>query len=363
MSNNRRWFTTQLLQWYQPTARPLPWKGIKNPYFIWLSEIILQQTRVEQGLPYYIRFTTQYPTVIALANAPEDAVLKLWQGLGYYSRARNLHASAKIIAQQYQGVFPSTYSEILALKGVGEYTAAAIASFAYGLDYAVLDGNVYRVLARCFGIETPMDSSQGKKEFKKLADSLLPQGQAALYNQSIMDFGATLCLPKNPNCSLCPLQSKCKALATQKIALLPIKTKKVKYKKRYFYYLIINTPKGIYWRQRGGNDIWQKLYDFPLIELPQLHPKEELMAEIQKHENWNRWFANQKVEILNISDLKKQTLSHQKITVFFVEVFYKGDLEKVFNKEKDKFVLSERKKILTFGVPKIIANYWIKEEG
>lgn len=357
MSSKHSFFRENLLGWYSPTARPLPWKGIKNPYFIWLSEIILQQTRVEQGTPYYLKFIRQYPTAIDLAMADEDEVLKLWQGLGYYSRARYLHASAKIIAEQYQGIFPSTYPEILALKGVGEYTAAAISSFAYGLPYAVVDGNVYRVLSRFFGIETPIDSTAGKKLFKLLAQKLLNKKQAANYNQAIMDFGATLCLPQNPICTTCPLVKKCTAFKNKTVQLLPIKTKKIKYKKRYFYYLIINTPTGVYLKQRTSNDIWKHLYDFPLIEKEKPYSDKEIEAQICNSKEWRILFDNKAIFIKNISKKYKQTLSHQKITFFFIEVFYKGEQAAIFDKEKDNFILLERKKIQTFAVPKTIANY------
>lgn len=356
MSNKEK-FTAKVLQWYQPTARPLPWKAIKNPYYIWLSEIILQQTRVEQGLPYYNNFVEKYPTVVDLANAPEDEVLKLWQGLGYYSRARNLHASAKLIANKHQGVFPKTYAEILQLKGVGAYTAAAIASFAYGLPHAVVDGNVYRVLARYFGIDTPIDSTVGKKEFAKLAQQLLPEDQAAKYNQAIMDFGATQCTPKKPLCTTCPMQSGCEAYQNDTIAELPYKSKKLKHKQRYFYYLVIHTPAGIYLRQRGEGDVWQHLYDFPLIETAELLPKEYLINELKKTKAWQKWFGAEQLSVQKVSKLYKQTLSHQKISTFFIEVFYKGDLKPIFAKEKEKYVLSEPKKLQTFAVPKMIADY------
>ena len=221
----------------------MPWKGEKNPYLIWLSEIILQQTRVEQGLPYYERFRENYPTVTDLANAPEDEVMKLWEGLGYYSRARNLHATAKMIDQEMDSIFPTTHAEILKLKGVGPYTAAAIASFAYNLPHAVVDGNVYRVLSRFFGIETPIDSTSGKKEFAQLAQDLIDKKQPGNYNQAIMDFGATHCMPKKPKCSQCLLRKNCKALLNNKVTSLPIKIKKIKKQTRYFNYLVINQNK------------------------------------------------------------------------------------------------------------------------
>ncbi|MEM6964892.1 MAG: A/G-specific adenine glycosylase, partial [Bacteroidota bacterium] len=214
---NKQFFTKQLLRWSETIDRPMPWKGEKNPYLIWLSEIILQQTRVEQGLPYFLKFKANYPTVHDLANAPEDEVMKLWEGLGYYSRARNLHFTAKFISKELNGIFPKNYDSILKLKGVGAYTAAAIASFAYDLPHAVVDGNVYRVLSRFFGIKTPIDTTEGKKQFTQLANELLVSDQAAKYNQAIMDFGAIQCMPKNPLCHECTFQTTCKAFQQKKI--------------------------------------------------------------------------------------------------------------------------------------------------
>ena len=237
--NQKLFFTKKLLEWYAQNDRPMPWKGIKNPYFIWLSEVILQQTRVEQGLPYYLKFIKKYPTINSLAKAPEDEILKLWEGLGYYSRARNLHAAAKEIVVNYNGIFPTTYEEILKLKGVGEYTASAIASFAYDLPRAVIDGNVYRVLTRFFGIHTPVDTSKGKKKIRLLADCLLETQKPALYNQAIMDFGAIQCTPKTPECSVCTLKNACTGYGLKKVNTYPVKSKKIKKRKRHFYYLVL----------------------------------------------------------------------------------------------------------------------------
>ncbi|NJN78344.1 MAG: A/G-specific adenine glycosylase, partial [Saprospiraceae bacterium] len=228
--NQKKDFTPNLLFWFSKNYRPMPWKGERNPYYIWLSEIILQQTRVEQGLPYFLKFKENYPTIKDLAAATEDEVMLLWQGLGYYSRARNLHFTAKYITYELDGIFPNTYSEIIRLKGVGSYTAAAIASFAYNLPHAVVDGNVYRVLSRYFGIHTPIDSTEGKKQFEKLANDLIDKERAADYNQAIMDFGATHCTPRNPSCSACILSSNCIGFNTQKNDILPVKTKKIKKK-------------------------------------------------------------------------------------------------------------------------------------
>ena len=258
-------FAIQIEQWYNQHKRALPWRQTTNPYYIWLSEIILQQTRVEQGRAYYERFVQTFPTVQDLASAPEEAVLLLWQGLGYYSRARNLHKAAQQIAAM--GDFPSDYKTILSLPGVGPYTAAAIASFAFGQPYAVLDGNVFRVLSRYFGIDTPIDSTEGKKEFKALADEMLDKKRPSLYNQAIMDFGAMLCKPIGTDCGSCPLRDGCMAYEQNKVQSLPVKGKKIEQRTRYFSYVYLCTDKEeVQISRRSGNDIWRGLYQFPLVE-------------------------------------------------------------------------------------------------
>ncbi|WBX73767.1 A/G-specific adenine glycosylase [Tenacibaculum pacificus] len=260
-------FANQLIYWYLKNKRDLPWRKTKDPYLVWLSEIMLQQTRVAQGLPYFISFTTNFETVFDLAKADESTVLKLWQGLGYYSRARNLHFTAKQVATELNGVFPNNYKELLKLKGIGDYTASAIASVCYDEPVAVVDGNVYRVLARYFGINTPINSTKGIKEFKQLAQTLIDVSQPGMYNQAIMDFGALQCKPQNPLCDSCPLSNSCVALEKQLIKELPVKEKKIKVKKRYFNYLVVVTDdnKTII-EQRVGKGIWQGLYQFPVIE-------------------------------------------------------------------------------------------------
>jgi A/G-specific adenine glycosylase len=248
----------------------LPWKEDRDPYKIWLSEIILQQTRVEQGLPYYERLLKAFPTVQDLAQAPQELVMKHWQGLGYYSRARNLQAAAQQVLEQHRGKFPQTYAELRALKGVGDYTAAAIASFAFDLPHAVLDGNVYRVLARYFGMDLPIDSPAAKKVFQAKAQELLPPAQAAAYNQALMDFGATHCKPKQPHCAHCPMQDNCQAYTLGLVEKLPVKAKKLEKKNRYFNYLYLVQPQGhFYVQERTAKDIWQQLYELPLLESPQ----------------------------------------------------------------------------------------------
>lgn len=251
-----------LLKWYSQYKRDLPWRHTKDPYKIWLCEIIMQQTRVIQGLSYYNKFVKRFPAPADLASASEDEVLKLWQGLGYYSRARNLHAAAKSM----KGKFPRTYEGVRALKGVGDYTAAAICSIAYNMPYAVVDGNVYRVLSRVFGIDTPIDSTEGKKQFTQLAQMQLDKKYAGDYNQAIMDFGATVCTPQSPQCAKCPLSKQCIARRENREEELPVKEKKTKLSTRYFHYIYVEQGDFIYLHKRGAGDIWQNLYELPLVE-------------------------------------------------------------------------------------------------
>ena len=257
-------FSLLLLQWYATHARQLPWRNTRDPYRIWISEIILQQTRVAQGYDYYLRFLERFPDVTTLATASEDEVLRMWQGLGYYSRARNLHAAACQIQQL--GHFPQTYAEIRSLKGVGDYTAAAIASLAFGLPYAVVDGNVYRVLARVYGIDTPIDTGEGKKLFSQLAQSLLVEGRSADWNQAIMDFGALQCVPQSPDCSVCPMSSICQALAEKRIGELPVKSHRTHVRDRFFTYVYVRHEGDTLLQRRGAGDIWQGLYQPPMWE-------------------------------------------------------------------------------------------------
>lgn len=341
-------FSQKLLKWFKAHHRPMPWKGEKNPYLIWLSEIILQQTRVEQGLPYFEKFATNYPTVKALADAPADDVMKMWEGLGYYSRARNLHATAKHIAYDLNGVFPNTYKEILTLKGVGPYTAAAIASFAYDLPHAVLDGNVYRVLSRIFGIQTAIDSTEGKKEFNRLASQLINSKRAADYNQAIMDFGATQCTPKQPNCASCPFKKGCVAFNEKRINDLPFKAKKIKKTERFLNYFVLNYNHQTWVNKRTKSDIWQNLYEFPLIETT----KPFDLTAIQSSEKWFKMFPKDfKFNIIKISKPYRQVLTHRKIIATFVEITIYDDLNGfVFKK-------IEKNDIKDYAFPKVITQY------
>lgn len=260
-------FSEKILDWYSKNKRSLPWRSTKEPYRIWLSEIILQQTRVAQGIPYYYRFIEQFPTVHKLAAASEEQVLKLWQGLGYYSRARNLHTTAKVITERYNGNFPDNYKELIELSGIGDYTASAIASICFDRPEAVVDGNVFRVLARYFGVDLAINSTKGAKYFKELARELMDTENIRDYNQAIMEFGAVQCTPVNPKCPICPLSDSCKALAQNTVNILPVKNRKTKIRKRYFNYLVgLDAENRTRLVQRKENDIWKLLYEFPLIE-------------------------------------------------------------------------------------------------
>jgi len=260
-------FTQSLMQWHErDNDRDLPWKSEKDPYKIWLSEIILQQTRALQGLPYYLKFTEAFPTVKDMAACADEQAFRLWQGLGYYNRCKNMLATARFITDELEGRFPDAYENILQLKGIGPYTAAAIASFAFGLPHAVVDGNVYRVLARYFGIETAFDTTEGKKRFAQKAQDLLDTSDSAGYNQAIMDLGATVCTPQTPKCVDCPLQKNCTAYHENTVALLPVKSKKTSVGTRFFHYLLLQTDDQIWIRKRTGKDIWQNLHEPFLLE-------------------------------------------------------------------------------------------------
>ena len=307
-------FSKQLIYWYLQNERDLPWRKTKNPYFIWLSEIMLQQTRVRQGLSYYLTFTKMFPTVFDLANASEAKVLKLWQGLGYYSRARNLHASAKLIANELNGVFPSTYKDIKILKGVGDYTASAISSICFDEVQAVVDGNVYRVLARYFGIATPINSTKGIKEFKALAQTLIDPTQPGTYNQAIMDFGALHCKPQNPLCDTCSFNTSCAALKENTTKVLPVKEKKIKVKKRYFNYLVcVSDAHEVLFSERKGKGIWQGLFQFPLLETNH----SICMDEIEQHDVLKSYVALPvNIALFNDKEIVHK-LSHQHLYTRF----------------------------------------------
>jgi A/G-specific adenine glycosylase len=321
----------------------MPWKGEKDPYKIWVSEIILQQTRVEQGWAYYERFISTYPNLEALANAEENKVFKLWEGLGYYNRCRNLIFTAKYIVNELNGIFPSNYEDLLNLKGVGPYTAAAIASFAYNLPYAVVDGNVFRVFARYYGIHTPTDTKEGLAQFNKIATENLALKKAGIYNQALMDFGATVCKPMSPLCSDCVMQNTCVAFAEHKVGQLPIKLKVIQKKKRYFDYFLFMLHGEVWMQKRAPGDIWAGLYQFYLVENDKLIVADELYyKEVLKNQ---LMIGFNEVTITNESKTYQQQLTHQLLTLRFITIelkkmpraFEKGEWVKVKNLHKYAF--------------------------
>jgi len=325
-------FYNLLINWYLENKRDLPWRNTTNPYLIWLSEIMLQQTRVAQGTPYFLSFTTAFPTVFDLANADEEQVLKLWQGLGYYSRARNLHKTAQYIATELNGVFPSTYKELLQLKGVGEYTAAAIASFSYNEAVPVVDGNVFRVLSRYFDVETDIAQASAKKEFAALAFELMPKDTPAIFNQAIMEFGALQCVPKNPDCGNCVFNDSCAALQKKKVNQLPVKSKKLKVRNRYFNYLMLldNEEKTLI-QKRTSKGIWHNLYEFPLIETVQEEDFEFVSNAIQQES----FFSNPIISMRACNEKSiVHKLSHQHLYIKFWKLNVKGKVENGITKEE-----------------------------
>ena len=341
-------FSGIILDWYHQNKRSLPWRKSLNPYKIWLSEIILQQTRVAQGAPYYLRFVEQFPTVHHMANASEEEVLKLWQGLGYYSRARNLHATAKIVVNQYNGEFPDTYNELLKLKGVGDYTASAISSICFNKPQAVVDGNVYRVLSRYFGIDIPINSAEGIKYFKSLAEKVMDVNDIRDYNQGIMEFGAIQCSPKKPLCLHCPLNESCVALQKGIVGQLPVKLKKTKVRNRFFNYIIpiyidADGNRFTNLQQRKGKGIWQNLWEFPLIE-------SNSMLEIEDVDNrYKQLFeGNGEIELIEFNEVAIiHKLSHQHLHTKFWILNTNTEIPNQISFEKIK----------DFPVPVLIADF------
>ncbi len=340
-------FSTLLLKWNKSSnQRSMPWKGEKDAYLIWLSEIILQQTRVEQGTPYFLRFKEKYPTVKHLALASEDEVMKLWQGLGYYSRARHLHYTAQYIFNELKGKFPETYEGIRRLKGIGDYTAAAIASFAFNEDRAVVDGNVIRVLARVFGIKTPFDTTAGKKEFATKAQSLIDEQKPGLYNQSIMDFGSLVCLPKNPLCSTCVFKQTCVAFDKGSVEDLPVRSKKTKIRNRYFTYLLFKNNKQVLIQKRNEKDIWKGMYELPLIETKKVTHRKDIEKEIKRKLSLDDFRVKE-------GSTYTQMLSHRKIHFHFYEV-ETADWSSVKWKGAEKVPIRQ---LVNYGFPKTIHLY------
>ena len=342
-------FYKVLIQWYLQNKRDLPWRKTTNPYPIWLSEIMLQQTRVAQGMPYFLSFTTAFPTVFDLAEASEEQVLKLWQGLGYYSRARNLHKTAQYIATELSGVFPETYIDLLKLKGVGEYTAAAIASFSYNEAAPVVDGNVFRVLSRYFDVETDIALASAKKEFGALAFELMPKDNPAIFNQAIMEFGALQCVPKSPNCGICIFNESCAALEKNKVDQLPVKSKKIKIRNRYFNYLVVeDETESTIVQKRTDKGIWHNLYEFPLIETEKEEDFDAVATRLQTNFS-DQYQVKSLLEYNEKSILHK--LSHQHLHIKFWKVAVKGIVAGGIN----------LKTLRTFPFPIVIHNFIEKE--
>jgi A/G-specific adenine glycosylase len=346
---NNKQFAAILLKWNrEKNNRQMPWKGEKDPYKIWLSEIILQQTRVEQGLQYYRNFIKAFPDIQKLAKAPDKKVFKLWEGLGYYSRCKNLLATARYISKEREGVFPDTYDDIMRLKGVGPYTTAAISSFAFNLPHAVVDGNVFRVIARIFGINTATDTTEGKKLFTAFANSLLDKKQPGIYNQAIMDFGAVVCKPLAPLCNDCPFKRNCFAFQNNQVNNLPVKLKKIHIKKRWFYYFVLQFENEIAIQERIKKDIWQHLFEFYLSETS----KEEEIKNVLKSNDLKKILRTLKFEIVSVSPLLKQQLSHQLIAGRFVHIRV---AEKPVLNENTIWINKQKLKIYAF--PKFIIQY------
>lgn len=348
-SSSSNSFGTKLLNWHASIDRKLPWKASNDPYKIWLSEIIMQQTRVAQGTPYYLKFVESFPTIIDLANAEEDKVMKLWQGLGYYSRARNLHFTAKVVRDKYDGIFPTEYKEVLALKGIGKYTAAAIVSFAYGQEYPVVDGNVIRLIARYFGLTSAVDSTETLKKINELAIKLIKGNDPGDYNQAIMDFGALMCSPKSPNCIDCPFNNDCRAYSTEQVDSIPYKAKKIKKRTRHLHYLYItDADNKLIINHRTGKDIWKHLYDFPSLELTT-----NKTLTIDECQNFISKLINKKIiNFKSATKSYKHILTHQTI----YGQFYNIQINK-FPLETEHYILISENELNNFALPVLILNY------
>ncbi len=336
-------------KWYQANKREMPWRTTKDPYLIWLSEVILQQTRVQQGLPYYLKFSAAYPSVADLAAAEEDQVMKLWQGLGYYSRARNMLATARTVTRQWGREFPSDYETLIQLKGIGEYTASAISSIAANEPRAVVDGNVYRLLSRYFGLSTPIDTAAGKREFASLAHDLLDRQRPGEHNQGMMEFGALQCRPVRPGCDTCPLASACVALREGNVERLPVKSSRPRIRHRYFNYLVLRENGRIWLKRRGTGDIWQSLYDFPLVETS--GPVDE--AGLLSRDDFREILKGKLFSVKYVSKVTKHVLSHQVIHARFWELRFPHAPVP----EHNGFLRVEEQKMESYAFPKLISNY------
>jgi A/G-specific adenine glycosylase len=341
-------FSTTITNWYAINKRDLPWRNTTNPYLIWLSEIILQQTRVEQGTPYYLRFSDKFPDVASFAAASEDEILRLWQGLGYYSRGRNMLKTAKKIRDEFGGIFPTSYKELISLTGIGDYTAAAISSFSSNEARAVVDGNVYRVLARYFGIDTPINSGNGKKQFQEIADQLINPENAAEHNQAMIEFGALQCKPKNPNCENCPFVSSCFAYQQKAIANYPVKLKKLKIKERFFFFFLVIKENQILIKRRNNNDIWAGLHDLPSIEYQTRTSLNDMLARPE----FDQWFHKNPI-VFSVSDEIKHLLTHQRIYARFIHL--EKHTEKLIEDNNCFWVSIDD--LQNYGQPKLIFDF------
>ena len=345
-------FSKKLLKWHKKNKRDLPWKKTRDPYKIWLSEIILQQTRVEQGTPYYEKLIRQFPTVKHLAEAHEDQVMKAWQGLGYYTRARNVHAAARQIMTDFGGKLPSSHDEILKLRGIGSYTAAAIASFAFGLPHAVVDGNVFRVLSRIFGIRKPIDSTEGKRFFASLANDLLDKKNPGDYNQAIMNFGAMVCTPANPACYQCFFRTSCFAFNHKQVSEFPVKSKKNTVRTRWFNFLVLEDGKKIIIEKRMEKDIWNSLFQLPLIETETFADPNEIVDIISQ----KKIAVKKHIKVAGVSPVIQHKLSHQTIMARFIRIFLPHKKIKM----QSGWKVVKMTGLKNFGFPKLIANYFEK---
>jgi A/G-specific adenine glycosylase len=345
---DKAFFSKNLLYWNRHNnTRTMPWKGEKDPYKIWISEIILQQTRVEQGLRYYNRFIGTFPTVKSIALANENQVFKLWEGLGYYTRCKNLIYSARYISKELDGNFPKSFPDLLLLKGVGQYTASAIASFAYNLPYAVTDGNVFRVLSRFFGIHTAVDTGTGKKLFSNLAFDLLDKKNPGIYNQAVMDFGAVVCKPGLPLCNLCPVSKRCVAFEQGLVQTLPVKLKNIIKRKRWIYYLVIEYKKKLYIKKRTGRDIWENLHEFVSIETS----RRISIPLLLKSNAFKHVFVTSQFRVEEISKVYQQQLTHQTISGQFIRIQSQIPLD------LDEYMLVSHKELGHLAFPKFITAY------
>jgi len=342
-------FNYLIMQWYRENKRDLPWRHTNDPYLIWVSEVILQQTRVEQGLAYYHRFVDRFPDIASLARAEEEEVMKIWQGLGYYSRARNMHFSARILYKENQSKFPASYDEIIRMRGIGDYSASAISSIVYSEAHPVVDGNVLRVMARYEGITEPVNTAASRKKVKEILKEYIDKAEPGIFNQALMELGALICKPKQPLCAKCPIMKECYAYRNGRLKELPVINKSKPVKTRFFHYLVVTGGRGeenyTWLNKRTGNDIWKNLYDFPLIE----HGTELSLEELQRHEKWQTFFTGSNFDILPDISVDHHILSHQELRVIFVQVV--ADLG-----DSSSFIKSPISDIHKYPVPRLIEN-------